>query len=60
MTAVVMEAVLTHVSTFFSQSISWMRDLLVIIGENPLLFIFIVCLPLTGFVIGLIKRMFSV
>lgn len=52
-----MSAVLTNIGTFFTQSVTWLGDVLTIIAEEPLLLILVVAMPVVGFAVGLLGRL---
>lgn len=52
-----MSAVLTNIGTFFTQSVTWLGDVLAIIAEEPLLLIMVIAMPVVGFAVGLLGRL---
>lgn len=60
MEAVTMEAILTQIGSFFTQATTWAGDVLDIIVSNPVLLIMVVCMPVVGFAVGLLGRLFRV
>lgn len=53
----VMSAVLTDIGTFFTQSVTWLGDILDVIVSNPVLLILCVAMPVIGFAVGLLNRL---
>ena len=49
--------ILTNIGAFFTQLISWFGALAETIVSNPILFIFLVAVPVVGIVIGFILRL---
>lgn len=54
-----MSEILTNVTTFFTQVVGWVGDLIDMIVANPVLLIFVVCLPIAGYAIGYLKRLLN-
>ena len=52
-----MAEVMTTIGTFFTQSVTWMGDVLNVIVENPILLIMVVGMPIVGFAVGLLSRL---
>lgn len=52
-----MSAILTDIGTFFTQSITWLGDVLDVIVGNPVLLILCVAMPVIGFSVGLLNRL---
>ena len=52
-----MDAFLGTIGTFFTQSVSWMGDILDIVVENPALTIMCLGMPIVGFAVGLLGRL---
>lgn len=52
-----MEAFLGTIGTFFTQSVTWMGDILNIVVENPALTIMVIAMPIVGFAVGLLGRL---
>lgn len=52
-----MEALLTDIGTFFTQSISWLGTVLNTITSNPALLILCIAMPVIGFAVGLLGRL---
>ena len=55
-----METLLTNVGSFFTQSVTWLGDILDVIVENPALLIMCIAMPICGFAVGLLNRLFRV
>lgn len=47
------------VTTWFTAVIGWMGDLIDVIVDNPVLLTVVVILPITGFAVGMLRRLFS-
>ncbi len=52
-----MSAFLTEIGTFFTQSITWLGDVLDVIVGNPALLVLVVAMPIVGFAVGLLSRL---
>lgn len=52
-----MSAFLTNIGTFFTQSISWLGDVLDTIVANPALTVMVLAMPIVGFAVGLLSRL---
>ena len=52
-----MEALLTDIGTFFTQSITWLGTVLNTITSNPALLILCIAMPVIGFSVGLLNRL---
>lgn len=48
---------LTNVGTFFTQSMTWMGDVLDKVIENPALLVLVIAMPVCGFAVGLLGRL---
>lgn len=57
MTEVTMEAFLTNIGAFFTQSVTWLGDVLDVIVANPALLIMVLAMPIVGFAVGLLSRL---
>lgn len=57
MTEVTMSTILTDIGTFFTQSVTWMGDVLDVIVANPVLLVMVVAMPIVGFAVGLLSRL---
>ena len=52
-----MEAFLTNIGTFFTQSTGWLGDVLTIVTESPALTVMVLAMPIVGFAVGLLSRL---
>ena len=52
-----MTAFLSSIGEFFTQSISWLGDVLDIVTENPALLVMVIAMPIVGFAVGLLSRL---
>lgn len=52
-----MSALLTDIGTFFTQSITWLGNILTTITGNPALLILCIAMPVIGFSVGLLNRL---
>lgn len=54
-----MSAILTNVSTFVTQAVTWMGQFVTAINAdgNEVLFMFVVAVPLCGLGVGLLNRL---
>lgn len=52
-----MSAILTDIGTFFTQSVTWLGDILDTVTGNPVLLILCVAMPVIGFSVGLLNRL---
>lgn len=52
-----MSAFLTNIGTFFTQSTTWLGDVLNIVTENPALTVMVLAMPIVGFAVGLLSRL---
>ena len=52
-----MEAFLSAIGAFFTQSITWFSDILNLATTEPALIIMIFAMPIVGFSVGLLRRM---
>lgn len=55
--ATAMETFLGNIGTFFTQSITWLGDVLDVVTENPALTIMVLAMPIVGFAVGLLARL---
>lgn len=53
----VMSAFLTEIGTFFTQSMTWMGDVLGAVVANPALTVLVLAMPICGFAVGLLGRL---
>lgn len=52
--------ILADVSNFIGNAFTWMGDALGTVTSEPVLFIFVVAVPLVGLGVGLLKRLIRV
>lgn len=52
-----MTAILTSIGEFFTQSITWLGDVLDVVTSNPVLLIMVIAMPVCGFAVGLLSRL---
>ena len=52
-----MDTFLTNIGTFFTQSVTWMGDILDVVVENPALLVLVIAMPVVGFAVGLLSRL---
>lgn len=52
-----MSAFLTEIGTFFTQSVTWLGDVLDVIVSNPALLVLCIAMPIVGFAVGLLSRL---
>ncbi|MBQ2858610.1 MAG: hypothetical protein IJE78_16135 [Bacteroidaceae bacterium] len=52
-----MSAFLTEIGIFFTQSITWLGDVLDVIVSNPALLVLCIAMPIVGFAVGLLSRL---
>lgn len=52
-----MEAFLSNIGTFFTQSVTWMGNILNVVVENPALLVLVIAMPIVGFAVGLLSRL---
>lgn len=52
-----MEAFLTNIGLFFTQSVNWLGDVLEVVVENPALLVLVIAMPVVGFAVGLLGRL---
>mgnify|MGYP003291927063 CR=1 FL=1 len=48
---------LTEIGTFFTQSVTWLGDVLDVVTANPVLTVMVVGMPIVGFAVGLLGRL---
>ena len=51
---------LTEIGAFFTQSLTWVTEVLNVITDSPALLILCIAMPIVGFGVGLLSRMFRV
>lgn len=52
-----MTAFLGTIGDFFTQSVTWMGDILDVVVENPALTVMVIAMPIVGFAVGLLGRL---
>lgn len=52
-----MEAFLSNIGVFFTQSVTWLGDVLTTVTENPALTVMVLAMPIVGFAVGLLGRL---
>lgn len=52
-----MTAFLGNIGEFFTQSVTWLGDILDVVVENPALLIMVIAMPVFGFAVGLLGRL---
>ena len=52
-----MASFLSNIGTFFTQSISWLGEVLTTVTENPALLVLVIAMPVCGFAVGLLSRL---
>ena len=52
-----MTALLTSIGEFFTQSITWLGDVLETVTSNPALLVMVIAMPVAGFAVGLLGRL---
>lgn len=52
-----MQTFLTEIGVFFTQSITWLGNVLDTIVENPPLLVLCIAMPIVGFAVGLLGRL---
>lgn len=57
MAEVTMSSFLTEIGTFFTQSMTWMGDVLDVVVNNPALTVLVLAMPICGFAVGLLNRL---
>ena len=53
-----MTAFLGNIGEFFTQSITWLGDVLDVVVQNPALLVMVIAMPVVGFAVGLLGRLF--
>lgn len=48
---------LTNIGTFFTQSVTWLGDVLDTVISNPALLVLVIAMPVVGFAVGLLGRL---
>lgn len=49
---------LTNIGTFFTQAMTWVSDVLDVIIASPALTVLCIAMPICGFAVGLLGRLF--
>ena len=57
MEGAVMTGFLGTIGEFFTQSVTWMGDILDVVTENPALTVMVIAMPIVGFAVGLLGRL---
>ena len=57
MEVVTMTAFLSNIGEFFTQSVTWLGDVLDVIVANPALLVMVIAMPIVGFAVGLLGRL---
>ena len=57
MAEVTMSSFLTEIGTFFTQSMTWMGDVLDVVVASPALTVLVLAMPICGFAVGLLNRL---
>lgn len=52
-----MSEFLTNIGTFFTQSVTWLGDVLDVIVAEPALTVMVLAMPIVGFAVGLLSRL---
>lgn len=52
-----MSTFLTEIGTFFTQSITWLGDVLDVVTQSPALLVLVIAMPVVGFAVGLLSRL---
>lgn len=52
-----MTTFLGTIGEFFTQSITWLGDVLNVVVENPALTVMVLAMPIVGFAVGLLGRL---
>ncbi len=56
-TTMTMATILENIGTFFTQSVTWMGEVLNVITSNPTLLLMVIAMPVVGFAVGLLSRL---
>ena len=56
-TETAMSEFLTNIGTFFTQSITWLGDVLDTVIASPALTVMVLAMPIVGFAVGLLSRL---
>lgn len=60
MTEGAMTAFLSNIGEFFTTATTWLGNILDIIVENPALTVVCLAMPIVGFAVGLLNRLFRI
>ncbi|MBQ8869365.1 MAG: hypothetical protein IJ027_06595 [Oscillospiraceae bacterium] len=52
-----MATLLGDIGTFFTQSITWLGDVLDVVTGSPALLVMVIAMPIVGFAVGLLSRL---
>lgn len=52
-----MNAFLSDIGLFFTQSITWLGNVLDTVVQNPALLVLVIAMPVVGFAVGLLSRL---
>lgn len=52
-----MQAILSDLGTFFTQTVTWSGDILDQVVESPALLILVIAMPVVGFAYGILRRL---
>lgn len=52
-----MQAFLSDIGVFFTQSITWLGNVLNTVTESPPLTVLVLAMPIVGFAVGLLSRL---
>ena len=52
-----MSTFLGNIGTFFTQSFTWLSDIVDIVTGNPALTVLVLAMPIVGFAIGIFNRL---
>ena len=52
-----MATFLESIGSFFTQSITWLGDVLDVVVSNPALTVMVLAMPIVGFAVGLLSRL---
>lgn len=52
-----MTSFLSSIGEFFTQSVTWLGNVLDVVVENPALLILVIAMPIVGFAVGLLGRL---
>lgn len=48
---------LSNIGTFFTQSVTWLGDVLDVVVAEPALTVMVLAMPICGFAVGLLSRL---